>query len=48
VLFAALSILAPWRVGAEGLLGAVLAYPAMAAAPAGALVLWIGRATVGR
>ena len=41
--FASLGLLAPWRAGADGLLGAVLTYPAMAAVPAGALALWVGR-----
>jgi hypothetical protein len=42
VVFVSLGVLAPWHAGADGLLGAVLAYPAMAAVPAGALALWAG------
>ena len=43
VAFASLGVLAPWRSGADGLLGAILTYPAMAAVPVGALALWAGR-----
>ena len=31
------------RGAGGGLLGAAIAYPALVAAPAGALVLWLGR-----
>jgi len=48
VVFASLGVLAPWHAGADGVLGAVLAYPAMAAVPAGALALWVGRLLVPR
>jgi hypothetical protein len=42
-LFAALAVLARIRGASSGLAGAALAYPALAAGPAGAAVLWIFR-----
>jgi hypothetical protein len=42
VLFALLSAIAQFRGEGDGLVGAVLAYPALAAVPAGVLILWLG------
>ncbi len=44
--FVALAVTEQVRGGAEGWLGAILAYPALAAVPAAALVLWISTALV--
>ncbi len=42
LVFASLSVVAGLRDASDGVVGAVLAYPAMAAVPVGAFVLWIG------
>jgi hypothetical protein len=46
--FASLALVAAWRSPADGVLGALLAYPALAAVPVSALVLWIGGLAVPR
>ena len=48
VVFLGLEVMEQVRGGAEGLLGAILAYPALAAVPAAALVLWVHRALAPR
>jgi len=48
IVFASLGLLAAWRSPADGVLGALLAYPALAAVPVSSLTLWAGRLTAAR